>query len=266
MTNATESLIFFNGELLERAIDSDYLAKRMELNKSFQAYDFGRWTMEHLNPQVGFRVLEVGCGRGTQSISVSDIIGQSGEISLIDLSRESVDYVLRCLEGKVHARGICGGMDDLSVLLGHESQAYDLAYSVYALYYANNPYDVLTEMYKRLKSGGNLCVVGPDGPHGLVEIVRRIHDIPLQVDNSFIFRSKFVEPFFKENFQEFKVAFLKNPQSITDANLLVEFYRQTTYYDKYAENALRSFAENKIAECGQLTFNKYSYAVTGKKI
>jgi SAM-dependent methyltransferase len=261
MKNAKE----FSGELLERATDSEYLAKRMEMNKSFQLYDFGQWSIEQIKPKEGDRALEVGCGRGTQAIPLSGIIGKSGEIALIDLSKESVIHVLACISEKTKSRGIHGSMDDIATLLGPEARDYDLAYSVYALYYANNPNAVLNEMYQRLIHGGRLCIIGPDYPHGLVEIARKFHGIPHQVDSSFEFRSKIVEPFFKNNFSEFEVSFLKNPQSIKDPLQFVEFYRQTTYYVKEAEKELQAFVENEINKHGELRFDKYSYAVTAEK-
>lgn len=255
----------FAGELLERATDSEYLAKRMEMNKGFQLYDFGQWAIEQIKPKEGDRALDVGCGRGTQAIPLSGIIGQSGEITLVDLSQESVSHVLSCVSEKTKSRGIHGSMDNIATLLGSESKDYDLAYSVYALYYANNSTEVLNEMYKRLAPGGRLCIIGPDGPHGLVEIARKFHAIPPQVDRSFEFRSKVVEPFFKNIFSKFEISFLKNPQSITDPKQFIEFYRQTTYYAKEAENELQAFVENKINENGELKFDKYSYAVTAEK-
>jgi ubiquinone/menaquinone biosynthesis C-methylase UbiE len=252
------------GELLRRATDSEYLAKRMEMNRGFQRYDFSQWALEQIRPKEGDRVLDVGCGRGAQAIPLSEIIGKRGEIALLDLSAESVSYVSSCINGKTQSRAMHGSMDNIAALLGAETREYDVAYSVYALYYANAPVDVLSQMYRRLVPGGRLCIIGPDGPHGLVEIARKFHDIPPQVDSSFQFRSRVVEPFFKENFPKFGIAFLKNPQSITDANSFMEFYRQTTYYVKAAESELRSFVEGKIREEGELTFHKYSYAVTAQ--
>lgn len=255
----------FSGELLERATDSEYLAKRMEMNKSFQFYDFGRWSIEQIKPVEGDRVLEVGCGRGTQSIPLSEIIGRRGEITVIDLSKESVEYVLDCIGEKTKSRGIHGSMDNISALLGHEVEGYSLVYSVYALYYAINPTQVLNEMCCKLKIGGRVCIIGPDGPHGLLEIARKFHAIPQQVDSSFEFRSKVVEPFFKNNFSKFEISFLKNPQSIKDSDQFVEFYRQTTYYVRSAEDKLQTFVKNEIEENGELKFNKYSYAITATK-
>jgi ubiquinone/menaquinone biosynthesis C-methylase UbiE len=256
---------FFEGELLDRVTDSDYLARRMEMNKNFQLYDFEQWTIKQIKPKEGDRALEVGCGRGTQSIPISGVLGMSGEITLVDLSKESLDHVLIHIKEKTKTVGIHGSMDNLAVLLGPQSKKYDLAYSVYALYYANNPTEVLNEMYHKLNSGGRLCIVGPDGPHGLVEIARKFHIIPHQVDSSFEFRYKVLEPFFKKNFSNFNISFLKNPQSIKDANQLIEFYRQTTYYVKESEHQLFKFAEGEIAKKGALMFDKYSYAINSER-
>lgn len=256
----------FEGELLNRATDSGYLARRMEMNKDFQRFDFSQWAIEQIEPSKSAKVLDVGCGRGAQAIPISEIIGKSGEITLIDLSQDSVSYVLSCVNEKTKSNGVHGSMDKISTLLGPESSNYDLAYSVYALYYANNSTCVLNEMYKRLRPGGRLCIIGPDGPHGLVEIVRKFHAIPSQVDSSFDFRAKVLEPFFKTNFSEFRISFLKNPQSVTVPDRLIEFYRQTTYYAKQIEKELHKFASDQIKEKGALIYDKYSYAINAKKL
>lgn len=70
------------------------------------------------------------------------------------------------------------------MLKGPESKEYDLAYSVYAFYYANNPSNVHNKMYQRLTPAGRLCSNGPDGPHGLMEIVQKFHPIPTQVEST----------------------------------------------------------------------------------
>lgn len=260
--NSTNS---FEGELLKRATDSGYLARRLEMNKDFQRYDFSQWAIEQIKPTKGDKVLDIGCGRGAQAIPISGILDKTGEITLIDLSQDSVRYVLNCVREKTKSHGINGTMDNIASLLGPECNDYDLAYSVYALYYANNSSIVLNEMYNRLRPGGRLCIIGPDGPHGLVEIARKFHVIPSQVDNSFKFRSEVIEPFFKKNFSNFQISFLKNPQSFTVPNSFIEFYRQTTYYVKQAEKELHEFAADQIKAKGALIYDKYSYAITAIK-
>ena len=65
-----------------------------------------------------------------------------------------------------------GEMDDIDELLGDDVAEYDLAFSVYALYYARDPNAVLQTMLNHLSPGGRLAIIGPDSPHGLVELVR----------------------------------------------------------------------------------------------
>jgi len=255
----------FVGELLERATDSEYLEKRMEMNKKSQLYDFAQWSIEQINPKEGDRALEVGCGRGTQAIPLSSIIGNEGELTLIDLSEESVKHVIHFVQEKTKTRGIQGSMDNIAILLGPALETYNVIYSVYALYYAKNPTNVLNEMFNRLIVGGSLCIIGPDGPHGLVELARKFHSIPPQVDNCFQFRSKVLEPFFKKNFPKFKISFLKNPQTITTSSQFIDFYRQTTYHNKNAEYKLQLYVEQQLNEHGEIKFDKYSYALVAEK-
>ncbi|MEK7295469.1 MAG: methyltransferase domain-containing protein [Actinomycetota bacterium] len=248
-----------------RASDGEAIDKRVQLNKRLQQHDFSRWILELLRPVSGERVLEIGCGRGTQTIPVANAVGPKGLVSFLDSSRESVNYARSMIVGLTNANPLTGEMDDIDELLANDTARYDLIYSVYALYYARDPIAVLQTMLNRLSPGGRLCVVGPDTPHGLVELARQFHPIPAAVDESLRFRSIIVEPFFKSNFDNAEIHILKNPQHFSDPDQLIEFYRQTTYFEPSAQAEIRNHIAARMANGAEFVIDKFSYAVIAKK-
>ena len=65
-----------------RASDGEAVDKR-ESNSTGDCsnMDFSRWILDLLRPNHGERVLEIGCGRGTQTIPLAQAVGQTGFVS-----------------------------------------------------------------------------------------------------------------------------------------------------------------------------------------
>lgn len=248
-----------------RASDGRAIDKRVQLNKRLQQHDFSQWILDILSPRTGEQVLEIGCGRGTQTIPIAQSIGQSGHIGFLDRSAESVAYVQSEIAQLTSASPFTGDMDDIDQLLVDGDETYDLAFSVYALYYARDPGAVLNSMLNRLSPGGRLCVVGPDTPHGLVELARLFHSIPATVDESLRFRNTVVEPFFKSNFSKIQIHILKNPQHFSDPDDFLEFYQQTTYFEPTAQEEIRQHVAKQMTDGSDFFIDKISYAVIAKK-
>lgn len=248
-----------------RASDGDAVDKRVQLNKRLQQHDFSQWILDLLSPSLGERILEIGCGRGTQTIPIAQAVGKTGFISFLDRSTESVAHVQSMIEEITGTNPMTGDMDDIKEHLDGEGTKYNLAFSVYALYYAHNPNAVLQTMFDQLSPGGRLCIVGPDTPHGLVELARQFHPIPATVDESLEFRKTTVEPFFKSHFDSVKIHVLKNPQHFTDPDQFIEFYRQTTYFEPSVQGKIQEFVAARMTNGYEFVIDKFSYAVIATK-
>jgi len=247
-------------EFIERSTSSSSLDARLDANRLSQKIDFEEWSVNTLSPKEGDKVLEIGCGTGSQTKPVAEIIGERGSLTFVDLSAQSVATVSEKLGSSTTHRGIVGNMDDIDNLLVSDKTKYDLIYSVYALYYSNKPERLLESLFNRLSSNGRLCVLGPESPHGFVELARKYFEIPQEVDRSLNFRTEVVESFLKKNFQSFEVVVIRNPQFFYHAKDAIEFFRNTTYYSQKFEGQISEFIEHEISDKSVFIVDKYSSA------
>jgi hypothetical protein len=119
-------------------------------------------------------------------------------------------------------------------------------------------------MRNALKPGGRCAVFTPIGPHGLVELAARFTQVPEAVFESLSFGTAVLEPYFRRHFATVEIHRFHNEISLPSAELLLEFYRQTTYHDAAAEAPMGAFAEKAIARDGRFVYEKNGYLIIGR--
>lgn len=261
-----ERALKMSNEFIERSTSTSSLDARLEANRRSQKIDFKEWSVKILSPKEGDKVLEIGCGTGSQTIPVATKIGERGSLTFVDLSAQSVATVSEKLGSSTTQRGIVGSMDDIDDLLDPDNGKFDLIYSVYAMYYAKEPKRLLDYLFNRLSPDGRICILGPESPHGFVELARKYFEIPEEVDRSLNFRTEVVESFMKENFQTFEVCVIRNPQFFYSVEDALEFFRNTTYYSQKFEKQISEVIEQEILDNSVFVVDKYSSATSARKI
>ena len=156
-------------------------------------------------------------------------------------------------------------MGDLADVIANRfsTKQYTLAHSSYALYYSTRRLQVLDVMRGALKRGGRCAVFTPDQPHGLVELAARFTSIPREVYDSLLFGTQVLEPYISRHFARFDVHHFHNVVTVPSADILIEFYRQTTYYDAQIEAEMRAVADNEIKRVGSYKYEKNGYLIIG---
>lgn len=261
-----ERALKLSNEFIERSTSASSLDARLEANRRSQKIDFKEWSVKILSPEEGDKVLEIGCGTGSQTIPVAMKIGKRGSLTFVDLSAQSVATVSEKLGSSTTQRGIVGNMDDIDDLLDPDNEKFDLIYSVYAMYYAKEPKRLLDNLLNRLSPNGRLCILGPESPHGFVELARKYFEIPEEVDRSLNFRTGVVESFMKKNFQSFQVFIIRNPQFFYSVEDSLEFFRNTTYYSHKFEKQISEAIEKEISAKSVFVVDKYSSATSARRI
>jgi hypothetical protein len=72
-------------------------------------------------------------------------------------------------------------------------------------------------------------------PSRLVDLAARFSEIPPEVEGPLRFGPTVLKPYFEKNFVRYDVHHFHNLVSVPSTDILIEFYRQTTYYDAFTE-------------------------------
>lgn len=257
--------IIYSGERSERATVTAFLEKRIEINRAYSSANFDAWLMQRLAVEPGEDILDVGCGSGAQTIPFAGIVGPTGSVSALDISAESVALLRSRLPAGAKVQAAASDMGELMNLIANvfTVKRYALVHSSYALYYSSQRMRVLDVMRGVLKEGGRCAVFTPNEPHGLVTLAARFSDVPATVTESLRFGPAVLQSYFATNFLRHDVHYFHNVVTVPSADVLIEFYRQTTYYDAQAEPKIRAEVEAEIARSGRYVYEKNGYLAIG---
>jgi ubiquinone/menaquinone biosynthesis C-methylase UbiE len=257
----------YSGKLKERAINSDSLKSRLEINRKYQSKDFHGWLHKKLNVQIGENILDVGCGTGAQSLRFLEDIGLHGTISALDISESSIANLLENVNGDTRIEAITEDMANLNDAIQNmfKQKTFTLAHSSYALYYSLSCLKILRCMADSITSYGRVAVFTPGKPHGMVEIAEKYSKVPTQVIESLDFGPKILEPEFRKLFWEVDVHYFQSEMKVTSTQEFMEFYKATTYYDSDAEIGIENYAKNEIQQYGLIRYPKNGYLIIGRE-
>lgn len=255
----------YAGDKGDRATGRDYLEKRLEINRSHSSADFNGWLLAHLNVQCGQDILDVGCGTGAQTIPFAELVDATGSVSALDISSASIDLLKSRLEPGMNVEAIVSDMADTRQHISETFRVkrYDLCHASYSLYYCLDRECVLDAMRGALKPEGRVAIFNPNAPHGLVELASRYTKIPDPVLESLEFGPKVLEPYFKKSFAKYDVHHFHNVVTLPSSELMLEFYRQTTYYDPAAEAGMKAEVDTVIERDGGWSYEKNGYLIIG---
>jgi len=259
------SSVIYSGDRSERATATTFLEKRIEINRAYASADFDAWLLERLSVRSGEDILDVGCGSGAQTIPFATLVGPTGSVSSLDISADSIVLLKSRVPPQARVQGVAADMADLAGVIANvfNTKRYSLVHSSYALYYSSKRMQVLDVMRGAIKPGGRCAVFTPNAPHGLVELAARLTEVPTAVNESLRFGSEVLQPYFEKNFPRYDVHHFHNVISVPSADILIEFYRQTTYYNSQAETKMRSAADEEIKRSGSFKYEKNGYLIIG---
>ncbi len=162
-------------EVSNKWVDYDLSFIRQRYNHIAKFFVFFEWffllppgirqkTIRRLELKPGSRVLEIGCGTGRNLALLVDAVGASGRVYGVDLS-----------EGMLaEATALCEKQKWHNVELIHRDAATYLAPEpldgvLFSLSYATMPHhrEVLEQVWKQLKPGGQLVIMDAQFPKGL---------------------------------------------------------------------------------------------------
>lgn len=256
----------YRGEIKDRATSSEKLQIRLKQNQKYGSGDFNNWFLERLNIAEGMHLLDVGCGTGAQTLPASKLVGPHGSICALDISEESVNALKRNAETS-NVSAHAGDMGNLEEIVAKEfgRKSFDIVYSVYALYYSDDPCHVMAVMVDKLAPNGSVAIFTPDLPHSMVALASKHCAVPAQVMDSLRFGRDVVEPFLRSRLEEVETHSFHNVVALPDGNSFMELWRATTYYDASKESEMAEDVAAEIAEHGSFRLKKNGFLVIGSK-
>ena len=260
----------WSGDKKRRAISSNDLKMRLDINRKSQSKNFHDWLRKRLNVQPSEQILDVGCGTGAQTFFMAEDGGEDGHVTALDISEESIKYLKNSLplhlKSRVSAHVLDMGEIKEFLTKNYNSKKYTLAQSSYALYYSPKRINVLTEMQKRTRSLGRVAIFTPCPPHGMISLVEKHHKISEPVNDSLHFGDDFLRPLFRKSFHEIQVHYFQSTVSIKSLEEFKTFYEATTYFNEKDNESLYDEAENIIKNKNELNFEKCGILLIGSGI
>jgi ubiquinone/menaquinone biosynthesis C-methylase UbiE len=156
------------------------LLKRIDIHEKYGARNIDKWNIEVLNPQPGYKILDVGCGAGKQCFLYSDYTkGQAG-ITGGDFSEELLDKA-RAKQAERGDKNIDFQFLDFNKPFAFAENTFEFVSSAFAIYYAADLKFTFSEAHRVTKPGGRLFVTGP-----LPENKKMFYDIIKEATNAAI--------------------------------------------------------------------------------
>jgi SAM-dependent methyltransferase len=143
----SEQIAEWNGAMGER-----WVAKRQEIDRL--VLPFGHAALKTAAPQPGERAIDIGCGCGDTSIEIARLVGATGAVLGVDVSRPMLAVA--------RSRAAQANYAHLTFREGDASEAAlpantDLLFSRFGVMFFSQPSPAFSHMRKSLRAGGR-CV------------------------------------------------------------------------------------------------------------
>lgn len=236
--------------------DSSALATRIRLQKSLSRFDLNEWIFARLQPDRGQRCLDLGCGRGEQTLPLAERVGAEGSVLAVDLSQES----LHTVEALAAAKGLstrvvtlrCNFADLGSTLADRK---FDRILGSYSLYYSTDAEALFADIDAALADRGKLFFCGParDNNMELRRIIATATGKPEAVtepQRPAILMEELGPAICGRLFGHTELDHFENPISYTAADDLIAYWRSHNLFDPAAATAVEAamrawFEENR---------------------
>ncbi|NNE99531.1 MAG: methyltransferase domain-containing protein [Pyrinomonadaceae bacterium] len=242
--------------------DSKALVNRIDAHSAFGTNDLNSWILGNLNLSTGCRVLDLGCGTGKQSIAIAEKIGESGAVTSIDLSDESLKTLRTEAEKLGLTDRISATKSDLDNIDGViEENHYDNIVSSYALYYCSDPEKTFSTLYDALKPGGVIFFCGPSRENNS-EIKSFHYSLAGVSPQMETFASRFMEDDGPEQvksvFQNIEIREFRNPLKFDSSDALYKYWSSYNLYDEELDSIFK--------ERAALHFQSHDHFETVKRV
>jgi SAM-dependent methyltransferase len=216
--------------------DSAALKERVELQERLSDFDLNEWIFSHTQPKPGEHWLDLGCGRGKQTLALAKL---GCTVTSIDVSEQSLEALRKEADSLGlgdRVRTVHASLDELP-----ELEPHDGAIGSYSLYYAKDPRALFDAIARALKDDGRLFYCGPSHENNweLRVLVSKATGKPIEKTKpSWFMESAPVGSSF-DALQRFDFV---NPVTFENLDDLLTYWRNHNLYDQAAEDRFAELA------------------------
>jgi ubiquinone/menaquinone biosynthesis C-methylase UbiE len=135
---------------------TEYLRKSQALTKNIKELSYAL-----LDIRPGQKILEIGCGLGTDTISLAKIVGCTGNVVGVDADASMIQQANEAAQkARVSSWTTHLQADGFSLPFGDNS--FDVCRCERVFIHLNNPDNMLAEIIRVTKSGGSVGIMEPD--------------------------------------------------------------------------------------------------------
>lgn len=248
---------------------SDLLA-RIDIHKKYGSRDIDEWMLHLINPQKGWKILDVGCGAGKQCFLFYKTLEGEADITGGDLNLELLEKA-RQENAKIGNR-----IKFIDLDFNHRFQLddnqYDLLTSCFAIYYSQDIPFTISEMHRVLKPGGCLFTTGPmpENKRLFYEIIIEATHKPIPPMPGSSRYSSQIHKAIKTLFSKVEIQIFENPLIFETVDPFLAYTRASLSEDRklwkslfeesggfeHVMEEIKIVADRRIAQDGRLVMTK----------
>ncbi|MBM2814101.1 MAG: hypothetical protein HW421_863 [Ignavibacteria bacterium] len=207
-------------------------------------------------------ILDLGCGTGKQSIWLAKRFPNSKILSL-DASENGISILNSSGFSNITARCLNFDAPDFIDRIKEFSGEYDIINSFYAIYYAQNEFDLIVKLRELLIPGGKLILTGYSQFNNkeLVEITNNLTQKNFKTDDFIEIHN--LPSIFRHD--DWKYFYFYNTLTFPDIGSFVSYYQNYGLYDKSIEVELTGIIQKLINSNGSFDLTKSALVVESVK-
>jgi ubiquinone/menaquinone biosynthesis C-methylase UbiE len=209
------------------------LLKRIDIHEKYGARNIDQWNLEVLQPQRGYRILDVGCGAGKQCFLYSDYTKGEAEIIGGDLSEELLEKARAKAATRAGER-LSFQFLDFNKKFPFEDDSFDLVTSAFAIYYAADLDFTFGETHRVTRPGGRLFVTGPlpENKQMFYDIIKEATHKPIPpMPGSSRFKGE-IYATIEHLFSKTRLLTFENPLTFPEVAPFIEYVRASLSEDR----------------------------------